>query len=127
MYTTGELTPTAVAKALLPLIRKDTVPAGQYSIGWHETRVDFVMAAAEASTLRYQNKCPIGPLDGVPTGIKDDYDIEGYRTNLGSANEYTAKATGGRCITSWCVKALEEQGALIMGKLTMPEFGMGRF
>ena len=83
------------------------------------------MAAAEASTLRYKNRCPLGPLDGVPTGVKDDYDIEGYQTNLGSANDYTGQSTEGRCITSWCVKKVEESGALIMGKLTMPEFGMG--
>ncbi|RDW59188.1 glutamyl-tRNA(Gln) amidotransferase subunit A [Coleophoma crateriformis] len=124
MYLTGELTPTAVAKALLPLIRRDISPAGPFSIGWHDSKVDMVMAAAEASTLRYKKKCPIGPLDGVPTGVKDDYDLEGYRTNLGSANEYTAKPVGGGCITSWCVKKLEESGALILGKLTMPEFGM---
>lgn len=126
MYLTGELTPTSVAKTLLPLIRRDISPPGQYSSGWHETRVDLVMAAAEASTLRYINKCPIGPLDGVPTGVKDDFDIEGYRTNLGSANDYTGKPTDGRCITSWCVRMLEDSGALIMGKLTMPEFGMGK-
>jgi Asp-tRNA(Asn)/Glu-tRNA(Gln) amidotransferase A subunit family amidase len=126
MYLSGELTPTAVAKALLPLIRKDTSPPGKYSSGWHETRVDLVLAAAEASTLRYKNKCPIGPLDGVPTGVKDDYDIEGYRTNYGSANDYTGKPTGGRPFTSWCVEKLEESGVLIMGKLTMPEFGMGK-
>lgn len=126
MYLTGELTPTAVAHALLPLIRKDTSPPGIYSVGWHETRVDLVMAAAAASTSRYKKKCPIGPLDGVPTGIKDDYDIEGYRTNLGSANEYTPVQIGDRCVTSWCVQKLEESGALILGKLTMPEFGMGQ-
>lgn len=126
LYITGELTPTAVAKALLPLIRKDISPKGQYSIGWHEIRVDMVMAAAEASTLRYKNKCSIGPLDGVPTGVKDDYDIDGYRTNLGSANDYTMHPAGGQSTTSWSVKAVEESGALIMGKLTMPEFGMGK-
>jgi Asp-tRNA(Asn)/Glu-tRNA(Gln) amidotransferase A subunit family amidase len=125
MYLTGELTPTAVAKALLPLIRRDTSPAGKYSLGWHETRVDLVMGAAAASTLRYKQGKPIGPLDGVPTGIKDDYDLDGYRTNLGSANEYTYKPVEDESITSWCVRGLEESGALILGKLTMPEFGMG--
>jgi hypothetical protein len=127
MYLTGELTPMAVARALLPLIRKDISPPGQYSVGWHETRVDMVLAAAEASTLRYKKKCPIGPLDGVPCGVKDDYDIEGYRTNLGSANDYTEKTINGRNNTSWCVKKVQESGVMIMGKLTMPEFGMGKF
>lgn len=72
MYMSGDLTPTAVAKALLPLIRKDTSPPGQYSIGWFDSKVESIMAAAEASTLRYQKKAPLGPLDGVPAAVKDE-------------------------------------------------------
>ena len=34
------------------------------------------MAAAEASTLHCRNKRPIGIPDGVPTGIKDEYDVD---------------------------------------------------
>ena len=127
LYLSGDLTPTAVAKAILPLIRRDISPAGEHSIGWWDSRVDLILAAAEASTLRYKSKSPIGILDGVPTGIKDEYDVDGYRTCLGSKNDYTLEAAQGQSITSWCVKKLEEAGAINLGKLSMHEFGLGKY
>jgi len=126
LYKSGELTPTAVAKAILPLIRRDTSPPGKFSIGWFDSRVDLVLKAAEASTLRYKEKRPLGPLDGVPTGIKDEFDIDGYRTTLGSVNDYTVKVPEGDSISAWCVRKLDEAGAINMGKLSMHEFGLGK-
>jgi hypothetical protein len=125
LYLSGEITPTAVAKSILALIRKDTTPPGEHSIAFFDSKVDLVLAAAEASTLRYKEKRPLGPLDGVPTAIKDEYDIEGYITCLGSRNDYTGKPKDGSSITSWCVRKLEEAGAINVGKLHMHEFGLG--
>lgn len=114
-----------MAKAILPLIRGDTTPPGEHSIAWFETRHDLVLAAAEASTLRWKEQRPLGPLDGVPTAIKHDYDIEGYKTNLGSLNDYTTtKAALGQSTTSWCVKKLEDAGVINLGKLSMHGFGL---
>ena len=126
-YLSGNLTPTDVAKALLPLIRRDVSPPGEHSIAWWEHRVDLILAAAEASTLRYKNKQPIGILDGVPTGIKDEYDVDGYRTSLGSKNDYTPKAIEGQSMTAWCVEKLQAAGAINLGKLSMNEFGLGKY
>ena len=127
LYLSGELTPTAVAKAILPMIRRDISPPGEHSIAWWDSRVDLILAAAEASTLRYKNKRPIGILDGVPSGIKDEYDVDGYRTCLGSKNDYTPEVARGQSITSWCVKKLQEAGAINLGKLSMHEFGLGKY
>ena len=126
LYLCGELTPIAVAKAILPLIRRDISPPGGHSIAWWDSRVDLILAAAEASTLRYKNKSSIGILDGIPTGVKDEYDVDGYRTCLGSKNDYTFEAARGQSITSWCVQKLEEAGAVNLGKLSMHEFGLGK-
>jgi Asp-tRNA(Asn)/Glu-tRNA(Gln) amidotransferase A subunit family amidase len=126
LYTSGELTPLAVVQAILPLIRRDILPPGEHSIAWFDSQVDLILAAARASTLRYKEKRPLGPLDGIPTGVKDDYDVDGYRTTLGSVNDYTTKVSEGQRITSWCVKKLEESGAINLGKLSMHEFGLGR-
>ena len=71
LYLKGELTPTAVAEAILPLIRRDLSPPGKHSIAFFDTRVDLVISAAKASTLRYKEKRSLGPLDGVPTAVKD--------------------------------------------------------
>ena len=125
LYLSGELTPTAVAKALLPLIRRDLSPPSEYSIAWWESRVDLIMLAAEASTLRYKTNRSIGILDGIPVGIKDEYDVHGYRTSLGSKNDYSPSTAQGQSVTSWCVVKLQEAGAINLGKLSMNEFGLG--
>jgi hypothetical protein len=127
LYLSGELTPLDVAHAILPLIRRDTSPPGEHSIAWFEVKVDLVLRAAEASTQRYKEKRPLGPLDGIPTAVKDEYDMEGYTTTLGSINDYTGKvpSADGK-IDAWCVRKLAESGAVIMGKVSMHEFGMGK-
>ena len=72
LYMSGELTPTAVVKSILPLIRRDTSPPGEYSVAWFDCHADRVLEAAEASTRRYKAKKPLGVLDGVPTAVKDE-------------------------------------------------------
>ncbi|KAF4821149.1 Fatty acid amide hydrolase [Colletotrichum siamense] len=124
MYLSGEVTPLAVARAILPLIRRDTAPPGEHSIAWFDTKVAQVLTAAEASTRRYKEGKPLGPLDGVPTAVKDEYEMDGYRTCLGSRNDYTTQVEPGQSINSWCVKKLESAGAVILGKLSMHEFGL---
>ncbi|MCJ1418175.1 hypothetical protein MMC32_004520 [Xylographa parallela] len=124
LYASGKLTPTAVAQTLLPLIRRDINPCGEHSIAWLESRVDLILAAADASTLRYKENRPLSILDGVPTAVKDEYDVEGYKTCLGSRNDYTHEAAVGMPITSWSVTRLEEAGAINFGKLSMHEFGL---
>ncbi|KUJ18364.1 amidase [Mollisia scopiformis] len=124
LFLSGELTPLAVAQAILPLIRRDISPPGSHSIGFFDSNVELVLAAAKASTLRYKEKRPLGPLDGIALAVKDEYDIEGYTTCLGSRNDYTGKAAPGESITAWCVKKLQEAGAVNVGKLSMHEFGL---
>lgn len=128
LYTSGELTPLAVVQAILPLIRRDISPPGMHSTAWFDSNVDIIFAAAKASTLRYKEKRPLGPLDGVPTAVKDEYDIDGYRTTLGSVNDYTNKTLeADGSITSWPVRKLEEAGVINLGKLSMHEFGLGNY
>ena len=121
LYKSGELTPTAVVEALLPLIRRDTSPPGEHSVAFIESKVDIIRAAAAASTERYKNGKPLGPLDGVPIAVKDEVDIQGYKRTLGTKMDWTGKLNQ----TSWCVKKWEEAGAVIIGKTTMHELGLG--
>ncbi|TVY39098.1 Fatty acid amide hydrolase [Lachnellula occidentalis] len=124
LFLSGELTPLDVVHAILPLIRRDTSPPGQHSVAWFDVQVDLVIKAAEASTLRYKEKRSLGPLDGVPTAVKDEFDMEGYVTSLGSINDYTGQELIDGKIDTWCVRKIEEAGAIILGKLSMHEFGM---
>lgn len=125
MYLSGELTPTDVVQAILPLIRRDGSQPGKHSIAWREIQVDRILKAAEESTLRYKKNQSLGPLDGIPSSVKDDYEYDGYATSLGSVNDYFEEAADGTSSTSWAVRKLEEAGSIIIGKLNMHEYGLG--
>ncbi|KAK0629209.1 amidase signature domain-containing protein [Bombardia bombarda] len=124
LFLSGALTPTDVAETLLPLIRRDVPEPTPHSTAFFETRVDLVLAAARESTQRYRENRSLGPLDGVPTAVKDEYDIEGYSTCLGSRNTYTGTILEDAINTTWTVRKLQAAGAVIIGKLSMHEFGL---
>lgn len=124
LYLSGELTPIDVAEALLPLIRRDIPNPTVHSTAFFDSKVEKVLAAARASTQRYKENRSLGPLDGVPTAVKDEYDIDGYTTSLGSKNIYTGTIHEDNTNTSWCVRKLEAAGAVIIGKTSMHEFGL---
>ena len=78
------------------------------------------LAAARESTSRWHRHEPRGPLDGVPTSIKDLILTTGWPTLRGSRTidpdqpwEVDAPATA----------RLREAGAVLIGKTTTPEFG----
>lgn len=127
LYLSGELTPLEVVQAILPLIRRDLSPPGIHSQAWYDIKLDLVLKSAEASTLRYKEKRSLGPLDGVPTAVKEEFDMEGYLTMLGSLNDYTSPVGEGESISAWCVKKVIESGAIVLGKVAMHEFGMGNY
>ncbi|CAK3771479.1 amidase signature enzyme [Lecanosticta acicola] len=116
-YRSGQLTPTAVAQALLPLIRKD---ATRHSVAFLQVREDLVLQAAEESTKRYRAGRPLSPLDGVPVAVKDEVDVAGYRKCFASRLDFTRKDDA----TSFCVRKWQEAGAVLMGKTIMHELGI---
>lgn len=78
-YVAGELTPTAVAKALLPLINRDVQKPHQHSTAYLQVREDLVLKAAEESTKRYAEGRFLSVLDGVPVAVKDEMDLRYVR------------------------------------------------
>jgi len=124
LYLSGAATPLDVVHAILPLIRRDTSPPGLHSLAWHDVNVELVLAAARASTERYASGQTLGPLDGVPSAVKDEYDMTGYTTTLGSPNDYTGKKLEDGKIDAWNVRQMEAAGIIILGKVSMHEFGM---
>lgn len=121
MYLSGELTPLAVAESLLPLIRRDVKSPSGHSISFIDSHPDEVLEAAKASTLRYQNGKPLSIVDGVPTAIKDEVDLKGFRTTFGRKN--TDKSHPIATETIWPVQKWEDAGAIILGKTTLHEIG----
>ncbi|KAI0080434.1 amidase signature enzyme [Panus rudis PR-1116 ss-1] len=113
-YKDKKTTPTAVAEYLLALVKQPP-----HNLAFIQIRDDLTLQAAQASTNRYANGTTLGPLDGVPIVVKDEVDINGYRKTFGSAKVFD----NGEGPTSWCVKKLEEAGAIIIGKANMHELG----
>ena len=81
---------------------------------------EAALRAARASETRWQAGAPCGPLDGVPTSIKDLILTRGWPTLRGSCTvdpdqpwEVDAPATA----------RLREAGAVLLGKTATPEFG----
>ncbi|KAL2432616.1 Fatty acid amide hydrolase [Exophiala dermatitidis] len=120
LYKSGKVTPSDVIEQLLPLIRRDTTPAGPYSVAFIDTKVDLVREAAKASTERYRTGKPLSVLDGVPLAVKDEVHLKGYKRTLGTKLDYSDP--GDR--TAWCVEKWQEAGAIIIGKTNMHEVGL---
>lgn len=121
LYSSGDLTPTAVVETLLPLIRRDAKSPGKHSTAFLESQAEIIRQAAAASTERHKKGQSLGPLDGVPVAIKDEVHITGYKRTLGTKLDFKA----GTDATSWCVKQWQDAGAIVVGKTTMHELGLG--
>ena len=114
LYTERKATPTQIAQRLLDIISQEP----------HEAAIsqvipELVLAAADASSKRYATGATLGPLDGVPFVVKDEVYIHGYFTYCGSARVFDK----GEGATSWCVKKLEDAGAIMIAKTSMHECG----
>ncbi len=77
------------------------------------------LEAAGESEARWRAGRPRGLLDGVPVTVKDSIDVAGLPTRRGSRLADAAAVA----YDSPAVLTLREQGAVIIGKTTMSEFG----
>jgi aspartyl-tRNA(Asn)/glutamyl-tRNA(Gln) amidotransferase subunit A len=75
---------------------------------------------ADASTARYARGAALGPLDGVPTLIKDEFDVAGLPTTLGSR----CGDQSPRERDSTVVARLSAAGCVMAGKTVLTEWGM---
>lgn len=114
-YQRGTLTPNTVMGTVLAQVAKYDPLFNAFC------HLDSARAkkAAAASTKRWQQGTQKGVLDGVPVSIKDWYDVKGWPTRQGSL--VTSDAAAAR--NSFVADALENVGAIIIGKTTLPEFG----
>src|SRR5882724_7267023 len=81
---------------------------------------DGARATARTSTERWQKGAPNGPLDGVPTTIKDNIATRGVPVPLGSATTKLVPAAADAPPAA----RLREAGAVIFSKTTMQDYGM---
>lgn len=120
-YLSGTATPTAVAEALITAEAEARAAAPPLPF-FASFDPGALRAAAAASTRRYASKTPLSPLDGVPFGVKDEVDVGGHATSAGTAFLAERRPAEG---TVPAVQALLGAGALLAGKTTMHEIGIG--
>jgi len=115
-YRAKTLSPVEVAKACLA------------RIGAHNSRLNAfclveeaaALAAARESEQRWQRGEPKGLADGIPASVKDLILTKGWPTLRGSK---TVSADQRWDEDAPAVARLRENGAVILGKTTTPEFG----
>jgi aspartyl-tRNA(Asn)/glutamyl-tRNA(Gln) amidotransferase subunit A len=81
---------------------------------------DGALRQAEASEARWQRGTPQGPLDGVPATLKENIATAGVPVPLGTAATVLAAAVHDAPPAA----RLREAGAVLLGKTTMPDYGM---
>lgn len=123
LYKTGRATPLQVIETLLGL----TTGTGKYSDAWADAHgaEKLAVEAAKASTERWAAGKPLGILDGVPIGVKDDTEVKGYVSHFGMKYNASLPFFAPQEETVWPVKKLQEAGAIVLGKNKMHELGSG--
>ncbi len=83
--------------------------------------VDAAIVLAVAATKRWETGCPMGPLDGLPIGVKDLQNTKGLLTTHGSVRTRGFVPDEDLLM----VGRLRAAGAIILAKTNVPEMGAG--
>lgn len=116
-YASGTLSPVEVIEGLLARI--DALEP-QYRAFIQLDREEVLQAARDAHR-EIQAGRSLGPLHGVPVGIKDIIDIAGQRTSCHSKVMLDHVAAEDASV----ITALRASGAILFGKLALHEFAIG--
>src|SRR3954469_11241821 len=115
-YRDGSVSPVAATRDVLDRIAALDPAVNAFCL----VDADGAVAAAAASEERWRRGEPIGALDGVPTSVKDLLITRGWPTRRGSRTTDPDAPTDA---DAPAVARVREQGAVLIGKTTTPEYG----
>lgn len=115
-YAAGELSPKEVTRSLIGHIARWEPHIAAL---WHH-EPDEAMAQAVASEQRWHRGEALGLLDGVPVTLKENIATRGVAMPLGCAATELVPAQEDAPPAA----RLREAGAVLLGKTTMPDWGM---
>jgi aspartyl-tRNA(Asn)/glutamyl-tRNA(Gln) amidotransferase subunit A len=115
-YRRSELSPVEVTRIVLERIDELNPRLNAFTLVDHGS----AMNDARASEARWLRGAPAGPIDGVPTSIKDLILTRGWPTLRGSK---TVDPDQPWDVDAPATARLREAGAVLLGKTTTPEFG----
>lgn len=115
-YSRGTISPVEVVRSVLDHIdRWEPHLQATYLL-----RPDLALDQAHASQARWHRREPCGPLDGVPTTIKENIATVGDPLPAGTAAVDLVPAA----VDAPPAARLREAGAIMVSKTTMPDYGM---
>ena len=116
-FASGELSPLHVARVAL-----ERIEAWEPRINaLYRVHREGALAAAAASESRWRARRPLSALDGVPVTIKENIYTRGDPAPIGTRANDDAPPQGADAPAA---ARLREAGCVILGKTTMPDFGM---
>src|SRR5688572_15464465 len=116
-FASGELSPVQVARAAL-----ERVEAWEPRINaMYRVQRESALASASASEARWRQGRPLSALDGVPITIKENIYTRGDPAPIGTRAHEDAPMQSADAPPAARVR---EAGCVILGKTTMPDFGM---
>jgi aspartyl-tRNA(Asn)/glutamyl-tRNA(Gln) amidotransferase subunit A len=115
-YRSHELSPVEAVTAILARIEAWEPELGAI----YDIKRESALVSARESERRWLRNEPAGALDGVPVTIKDLIATQGDPTPLGTAAAILTPAPEDGPPAA----RVREAGAVIIGKTTMPDFGM---
>ncbi len=115
-YARGELSPVEAARAALERIERWEPRIN----AMYRVHRDAALEAAAGSEARWRAGSPLSAIDGVPVTIKENIYTRGDPAPLGTqVTDRTPKAQDAPPAAR-----MREAGCVILGKTTMPDFGM---
>ncbi len=116
-YASGALSPVEAARASL-----ERIAAWEPKLNAiYRLDAEGALAAARASESRWRARAPLSPLDGVPLTLKENIHTRGDPSPIGTrANEDAPP----QAADAPPAARLREAGCVILGKTTMPDYGM---
>ena len=116
-YASRELSPVQVTRALL-----ERIEAWEPRINaLYRVQRENALALASASEERWREARPLSALDGVPITLKENIATRGDPSPVGTrANEEAPL----QAADAPAAARVREAGCVILGKTTMPDFGM---
>ena len=117
-YNSGTLSPVTVAEVMIERINRLNPKINAF----HHITADSALKSAHESEKRWKDGRPLSLIDGVPTAIKDGLLMKGVPVYRGSMANAAEKQNWD--IDAPVVSRLQENGAIILGKTTMCDYGM---
>jgi Asp-tRNA(Asn)/Glu-tRNA(Gln) amidotransferase A subunit family amidase len=115
-YRAREVSPVEVTRAALARIE-----AWEKKINaMYVVDVEGAIAMAAASQERWRQGRPLSAIDGVPITIKDNIAVQGFPAPVGTAAGDMTPSAHDAPPTA----RVREAGCVLLGKTTMPDFGM---